>query len=178
VITLVTLLLFAQFKRFPYLIVRRNNHGVNEHVKAICPLFLLFVFVVAACTATDSSTPTPAPTRTPIPIITVRIDELTSLAEANTVAADKYKGKWVRADGYVRQVTQSEISVAGLNAKNSILGIEYELDGFECKYGSGMESQVAELRTGDRITVTGKLTGWDTFFTYNANIEPCEFTVN
>jgi hypothetical protein len=145
---------------------------MNYHFKALCFFLLLFVFVLVACTATDSSTPTPFTT------ITVNIDELVKLAETNSVAADSYKGKWVSADGYVSDVSKSAISVAGLNAIRSPFGIETALSGFECKYGSDMESQVAELRVGDRITVTGKLTRWSTFLFYEATIELCEFTVN
>ncbi|MQF70384.1 hypothetical protein FIL92_00155 [SAR202 cluster bacterium AD-812-D07_MRT_10900m] len=144
---------------------------MNNHFKTLCLVLLFFVFVLAACTATDSSTPTPFTT------ITVNIDELVKLAETNSVAADSYKGKWVSADGYVSDVSKSAISVAGLNALSSPFGIESALSGFECKYGSDMESQVAELRVGDRITLTGKLTRWYTFLFYEATIESCEFTV-
>ena len=75
-------------------------------------------------------------------------------------------------------VSHGAISVAGLNALSSPLGIDSALSGFECEYGSDMESQVTELRVGDSITVTGKLTGWSTLFFYEATIELCEFTVN
>ncbi|HHZ62279.1 MAG TPA: hypothetical protein EYN53_06505 [Dehalococcoidia bacterium] len=100
------------------------------------------------------------------------MDELVELAKTNIVAADSYKGKWVSADGYVSDISQGAISVAGL------IGIDSALSGFECEYGSDMESQVTELRVGDSITVTGKLTGWFIFLSYKATIELCTFTVN
>ena len=142
---------------------------MNNYFKT-CPLFLV-VFVLVACAPSNSPTPTP------ITFITVNIDELVRLAETNIVAADSYKGKWVRADGYVSGVSQDAISVAGLSALGSPFGVESALSGFECKYGSDMESQVAKLRVGDSITVTGELTRLSTFLFYEATIESCEFTV-
>ena len=108
----------------------------------------------------------------------VDIDELVELATGNIMAADQYKGKLVTADGLVASVDEDEIIVAGLVAGREAAewgALEIMLDGFTCVYAKADQGKAAQLRTEDSITVTGKITGWETVWGTNARLQDCKF---
>ena len=97
------------------------------------------------------------------------------------MAADQYKGKIVTAEGLVASLDQDKIIVVGpvTGAELASWGaLDDASSGFHCAYSKSDEAKVLQLRTGDSITLTGKLTGWDTLFVSAAQIENCQFTAN
>ena len=108
----------------------------------------------------------------------VDIDELVELATGNIMAADQYKGRLVTADGVVASIDEDKIIVAGLVSGREALEwgmLEMTLSGFKCAYAKADQAKAMQLRTGDVITVTGKITGWETVFGTNASLQDCQF---
>ena len=132
-----------------------------------------------ANTITSTKIPTPRPdTSKAATAEQVDIDELVELATGNIMAADQYKGKLVTADGLVASVDEDEIIVAGLVAGREAAQygyLEAVSDGFTCVYTRADQGKAVQLRTGDAITVTGKITGWETVFGTSARLQDCQF---
>jgi hypothetical protein len=71
-----------------------------------------------------------------------------------------------------------KITVAGPDAGSEAAQygvLDSVSDGFTCVYASADQGKAAQLRTGDKITVTGKITGWETVFGTNASLQDCQF---
>jgi len=152
------------------------------HVEAEDSYAILLLLVVAVgCSSSDqaaidkavsptlatqpATSPTSSPARVPSPRMVaeqVNIDELVELATGNIFAADEYKGKLVTVDGIVVSVDENTILVAGLIAGKEAIEwglIEMILDGSTCDYAKSEQSKAIQLRAGNKITVTGKITG-------------------
>jgi len=95
------------------------------------------------------------------------------------MAADQYKGKLVTAEGIVASVDEDQIIVAGLVAGREAAEwgvLEMVSDGFTCVYAKSDQEKAVQLRPEDSITVTGKITGWETVFGTNALLQDCQFS--
>ena len=95
------------------------------------------------------------------------------------MAADQYKGKLVTSEGIVASVDEDQIIVAGLIAGREAAewgALEMWSDGFTCVYARSDQEKAIQLRPEDSITVTGKITGWETVFGTNARLEDCQFS--
>ena len=62
---------------------------------------------------------------------------------------------------------------AGTLAMFGMLGDSSE--GFTCIYANADQAKAIQLRTGDPITITGKLTGWETMWSTSATLQDCQF---
>ena len=95
------------------------------------------------------------------------------------VVRDELWVSLVTADGLVASVDEDQIIVAGLVAGREAAewgALEITLDGFTCVYAKADQGKAAQLRTEDSITVTGKISGWETVWGTNARLQDCKFT--
>ena len=115
-------------------------------------LAVLVLVAVSGCLASEGGT---TQVQSEAPAFTMTADQLYAEYAANQVAADqKYKDQVVSVSGPITDIGKDISDTAYV-----VIGGTDSLDGVQCFFSSGSESQVAAMSKGQSITVKGRVQG-------------------
>lgn len=151
---------------------KNKGCGIAIGILAILAVFLIFIFAISDGDDADDANTAPkssvSHTTTEEPVIEVSVEQILKEYEENEVAADnKYKGKKVAISGVVDSVSKDIIDDTYIKIDT---GEKYEAFGAQCYIADTQFERVAELKPGDRITITGYVSS----YSLNIVITDCE----
>lgn len=119
--------------------------------------------VSSAAQSSSSGTPEPEPK-----YIEVTAKDLLAAYDENTVAADNtYKGQLLKVTGTVGTIGKDILDTAYVTLTN---GDPYALISVQCYFAKDNLDDVATLKEGDTVTITGKCDG----STLNVSLKQCD----
>lgn len=154
---------------------KKNNKkgcGILIAILAVLAVFLIFIFAISGGDDTDDTNKTSkssvSQTTTEESVIEVSVEQILKDYEENEVSADnKYKGKKVAISGVVDSVSKDVLNDTYIKIDT---GSDYEAFGAQCYIADTQLEKVAELKSGDKITVTGYVSS----YSLNIVLKECE----
>lgn len=151
---------------------KNKGCGIAIGILVIFVAFLIFIFAISGGDDTDDANTTSksAVSQTTIEeaAIEVSVEQLLKDYKENEVAADnKYKGKKVTVSGVVDSVAKDVLNDTYIKIDT---GSDYEVLGAQCYIADTQLERVANLKSGDKITVEGYVSS----YSLNVLLKECE----
>jgi len=126
----------------------------RRQLKSILSFITLTIFLVLGAGSVETDTDTSKVSEQPSEI-TISATQLYREYDANQVAADaKYKDKIATVSGRVQNIGKDITDTAYL-----VIGGEGFLDGVQCMFSEGQQSEIANIQKGMSVTAKGKISG-------------------
>jgi len=156
----------------------KKKVGCLKAVGVLVCAFIILCVIIAVTSDSDKpetntpnvSSTTPTPKATPeIEYIEVTATELLEAYAENEISADGiYKGNLLMVTGTVDSIAKDILDNAYITLKND--NDRYSIISVQCYFEKNNLDDIAELKSGDIVTVTGKCDGG----TFNVSLKKCD----